>query len=59
MLIPNNQTTTKQLTDRLIELQHERDKLDKNKLGDKLRLMMVEGEMAGIHKVFQIKLRQK
>jgi len=28
-------------------------------LGDKLRLMMVEGEMAGIHKVFQIKLRQK
>ena len=59
ILIPHKDTTTKQLTDRLIELQHERDALDKDKLRNKLTLLDIECEMAAIFKRFNYKLWEK
>lgn len=59
ILIPHKDTTTQQLTDRLIELQHERDALDKDKLRNKLTLLDIECEMAAIFKRFNYKLWEK
>jgi hypothetical protein len=59
LLIPNKDTTTKQLTDRLIELQHERDALDPNLLRNKLRLLDIEAEMHAINRRFTTKVWQK
>lgn len=59
ILIPHKDTTTKQLTYRLIELQHERDALDKDKLRNKLTLLDIECEMAAIFKRFNYKLWEK
>jgi hypothetical protein len=59
LLIPHKDTTTKQLTDRLIELQHERDALDPNLLRNKLRLLDIEAEMHAINRRFTTKVWQK
>ena len=59
ILIPNKDTTTKQLTDRLIELQHKRDLLDKDKLRNKLTLLDIECEIAAIFKRFNYKLWER
>lgn len=59
ILIPHKDTTTKQLTDRLIELQHERDLLDKNNLRDKLAIIRIESEMFAINRRFTYKLWEK
>jgi hypothetical protein len=59
LLIPHKDTTTKQLTDRLIELQHERDALDPNLLRNKLRLLDIEGEMFAIYRRFTYKIWER
>lgn len=59
ILIPHKDTTTKQLTDRLIELQHQRDALDKDKLRNKLTLLDIACEMDAIFKRFNYKLWEK